>query len=186
MHVLLEAFAGGTIQNAWIANAGINNTRNGFLLQHDAHVDFDNFRWGLRCTNAAGVVRYTPTHIRVNEPLSFGWQHLVAGMGLDPEATFGLVNPPQPQLCNLHYAIGRVMYLSGAGDVIDRYYEDMDEDSAKVLAAEQEVDREDHTIEEELTDEILEELGLGPAGIQPSQEDIAWNDIWRHQVIVGY
>lgn len=81
------------------------------------------------------------------------------------------------------------MSLSGAGDVIDRYYEDRDQDPEAVFAAEKEVDRKDSTVDEELTDEMLEELGLEElesGGTQPSQADIIWNIQWRRELIEGH
>lgn len=133
VHTMLEWFSSGTVQRAWTLNRGINDPYNGLLLQSDAHDDFDYFRWGIQCpANAPGT--YHPVMIQP------GFDHLSfvvpaqMQFGLGANNNLPLAALPKPELCNLHYAVGKVLRRSGAAEVIDRYFEDLDRDEEGVTA----------------------------------------------------
>jgi len=109
----------------------IDGIGNIMALQSDASMAYDNLRWAIEAKEDEhnGKVTYLfrkfedknepgPGFIKLKDgdEIRFG-----QGEGKDFE---GFLGGPIPALCNLHHAVARVSYMSGAADLVTQLYAD--------------------------------------------------------------
>jgi len=107
---------------------GLGNVMN---IQSDAHIAYDNIRWGIEASNVDGVVEYiyrrVPKTVTTKGPglirFSDGDQIPFGGGPEAAQLGFG----PNPSLCNLQLAVARVLRMSGAAEIIEQIMDDGDD-----------------------------------------------------------
>lgn len=106
-----------------IEGPSIDRPTNALTLTHHFHDLFGNFEV---CFEPVPQTQHTykVDYVNPNHPF---WDPLflvTRTLYLTPDRN---IDPPSPQLLAIHRAIGYILYLSGAGDYIDRILQDMDE-----------------------------------------------------------
>lgn len=121
VHQMLRRFSG--VPSTLFDGAAINQPSNVFLLDQEAHIYFDKFRWGICATTEPDEFVTTYRLTKVSRVTGRAISMVLDNKKID----FGAANPapgsiplPDPTLCNLHLAIARVIHASGAGEAIDR------------------------------------------------------------------
>ncbi|KAI9571790.1 hypothetical protein HD554DRAFT_2312089 [Boletus coccyginus] len=127
----LEAFTGHAI-TANVVCEKINHPSNAFNAQNDAHESFDQLTWGIEALQQPGgeykyIFREVRNRCAATVRLEDG-DEIVFRKGENGQ----MIDSPDPSFCNLKLAIARVMYASGASDLIDEIYGDDDDDEAIV------------------------------------------------------
>lgn len=95
-----------------IRGSSLNHPRNGLVLEANVHRDFATHRWGIEADRKAyRVVKIAPGLLSFKVPDV----PIVFGCGKrDSEL-------PDEQLCDLHLAVGRVLWHSGVAEVVNRF-----------------------------------------------------------------
>ena len=102
----------------------INRPRNGATLCTGMHGYFDDLKVYFETTEIEHTYRIG-TYF--DEGLVLGLP-VTRKLPLTPERT---IDPPSPRLLSLHYAISRILHISGAGFCIDKVLRDMDDEEVK-------------------------------------------------------
>ncbi|KIM27848.1 hypothetical protein M408DRAFT_329781 [Serendipita vermifera MAFF 305830] len=134
----LALFAGPKAKIAESLKSKINDASNGMLIEPNCHASFDKLHWSIQATqvppnqnNWTYKVCCTRNGPNTKPAAGLATSHLTN----DPILTFGAGNNPpnndnlpDPYYCNLHYAVSKVVNLTGLADVFDTF---LDEDDAE-------------------------------------------------------
>jgi len=120
-------FAGPTVRDLVVEHLnGLGNVMN---LQSDAHQAYDDLEWAIQANRVGGKVTYIFKLLLGGIDHGPGVINLTNGQGIPfgkgPDGA-GLEGP-LPVLCNLQYAVARVMRMSGAAEVIRQLKDDADD-----------------------------------------------------------
>jgi len=128
----IEMFT-GPVLNAQIIQDNINHPSNALNLESNAHELMDKYlAWGIEAISSGCRWKYyyrivrpdrvsAFTRLKDGDEISFG-----SGSGGDR------VPLPDPRICNLHLAVSRVSYASGASEIFDQFLDDEDHDGFQV------------------------------------------------------
>jgi len=128
----IERFTGCTITAKEIQD-NINDPRNAFNVESNAHDYYDNLSWGIEArVEPTGEHKYYYRTIRHQQPATITHPD-------NTEISFGggtngqLMDPPCPEFCNLKLAIARTMHACGASEIIDLLFDDEDDEAIMTL-----------------------------------------------------
>ena len=132
---LLAAFGRGSLDPATFVQ-NIDNVDNGMLLEPNSHLAYDRLEWSLEAIGRTGLVgppwtyrlRFIPQgSAPMVGPSSV---HFVGREGAT--IAFGGNDSnvwPDPNYCNTHLALSRVIQASAMADVFNKYLQDLDDDA---------------------------------------------------------
>ncbi|KIJ26038.1 hypothetical protein M422DRAFT_272951 [Sphaerobolus stellatus SS14] len=124
-HSAIESFTGGAITNETISML-INDPKNAFLLESDARTCFaaGYYAWGIEALKQEnGKYRYFLRVVRAKH-LSFTLRDANDGQDIKfGTGVFGNgINLPDPGFCNLKLSIARILHLSRAASIFEKYF----------------------------------------------------------------
>ncbi|KIK74637.1 hypothetical protein PAXRUDRAFT_835932 [Paxillus rubicundulus Ve08.2h10] len=134
-HSAIEAFTGHKLDAKFIQKY-INHPRNALNLQNDAHDSMDkDLAWGIEANFSDNQWKY---YYRIVRPYAVSpvinltdGEQIAFGNGTSGSGR-SVVPLPDPMISNLHLAVARVSYASGASEVFDRFLDDDNENACDV------------------------------------------------------
>ncbi|KAK9321073.1 hypothetical protein V1517DRAFT_327549 [Lipomyces orientalis] len=118
---MLSKFAGEDLQA--LLSDKINDPSNALLLTATAHKAFDAFKFGFENQDGRYLLRFVaPIRQLPGEVLRHAENEEIVFATDDPR-----IAKPSCLLCNIHVAVGRVLWASGAAEVIAKMLEDEEE-----------------------------------------------------------
>ncbi|KAK9384193.1 hypothetical protein V1515DRAFT_446902 [Lipomyces mesembrius] len=132
MQTLLSMFAGTKVNTKLKGNC-INNPCNLFCTDHSSHLQFDKFDIGVEYLDERYFLRKLSLN-RLPGPIALCQDGEEVFFGNGPHGD--TVDWPDGELFNIHYAIGKVLHASGAGEVIDKILRDEEDYNDGIVANE--------------------------------------------------
>lgn len=126
----IETFTGRAI-TAETVHDYINHPSDAFNVETNAHDSFDRLQWGIEAVQKPGgqwqYLFREITSSAATIALKDG-DEIRFGAGTD----HAMIDAPNPQFCNLHLSLARVLYACGASEIIEHLYGDDDDEDAIV------------------------------------------------------
>lgn len=106
-----------------INGVDIDRPMNALTITHDLHKLFGNFEIAFQPVDTQPHT-YTINYVEPDRMGRVEKLPVTVTFYLTPDRS---IDPPSPQLLQIHSAIGRILHLSAAGDYINEFLRDMEE-----------------------------------------------------------
>jgi len=125
----IAMLAGTGVRDLVIKN--LNSIGNVVNLEMNAHATYDDIEWTIQANKDHDKVTYTFKMLSGDDSPAPGYIQLKHGEEIrfasgKAEDINKLGGGPLPALCNLQYAVARVLHMSGAADIITKWKDDAD------------------------------------------------------------
>lgn len=163
MRKTIEIFGGANILKDLPKK--VDDVSNGILIDLNCHGTFDKLQWSIEAIYVAATNSYIYKirRTRNDKKVHAGTSSIHLSDGT--EITFGNkpgLAPPNPNYCNLHLAISRVVQAAGLADIFDVLVDEDDEFDGSVPSTDTLADKkrkaEEIALEEELEEETYKKM----------------------------